>query len=560
MQATLYRHHLFFTDEVRMGVVQRYICPAGILLGSVLYLVRAAALPDSRKSDWYRAGCFRQMDSVLVVSRVNSVADYTDGETSDYSGAVARAIEDRTGDELTMVMFPEGTYRFTNPVTLDQTNNIILCGAGSDKTRCIFNFDGRDRKQCIEIRSARTVGIEDMYIEREDSSDHGENIRIRSDHCWVHGVESNKAVSIHISIASSRNVEVRGCHIHHGWNYGTGGHGYGVELGADAVHCLVENNIFNHLRHSIILSNGPHSNVAGYNYSTDPFTTEEYFGLTDWPCDLCLHGHPDRPSGPHRNLFEGNICAFMHADDAWEDNGPYNTFFRNRATYYGLRIFSLSDSQNVVANEVDDSDGRLADFAWDAFTIQSSGNFIQGNTNLDPEPPVYPDSQGYVSERSLYLDTAHLPPFLGVLDYFPPIGAVDKRNRGGGTIPAKMRWDSGEALTVSEKPYGVENGVWKMPPGGGIRSSPPLTVWINSEHTLAVRLCLQHGTPFSVSIYDIQGRRKRVLIDNRTAGTGLDLFRWDLRSIFTQRITPGIYFVQMSLPGKTYVSPISIVQ
>ena len=416
-------------------------------------------LPEYRKGDWHSAGFFRFLDKNISLDTIINILDLgvilndTDNGNSN-SKLIQRAIVERDTSAVTMIYFPAGTYRVSAPITIENTKNLILRGDGPDKTRLIFNFNGADKKKCIAIINSEIIGIENLYIERADSTDFGDNITIRSKKCWISGVESNKAVSSHITIFASENVEIRGCHIHHAWNYGVGGHGYGVVMGHGTKACLVEDNIFNHLRHSVILSNGPSSNVIGYTFSTDPYTIETYLGISDWPSDLCLHGHPNKSlNGPDRNLFEGNICAFMHADRAWYDNGPYNTYFRNRATYYGLRIQTPSDSQNILGNEVDDSDGSLIDIGWNSFKIKSKHNFIVGNTNLDPTREVYPSPGEYSSDLSLYFNPDSLPEFLKSLEFWPSIGVVDSLHRGGGTIPAKMRWDAKGILTVPHPEY-----------------------------------------------------------------------------------------------------------
>jgi hypothetical protein len=423
-------------------------------------------LPEDRKGDWLHAGYLRFLNDNLTVYRVNNVLDYSaanDGTDKSNYKSINNAINDRDSGRLTLIYFPAGVYRISSPFTIENTGNLILRGEGSEKTKLVFNFNGQNNKTCFMIKLSEIIGIENLYIEREDSSDFGDNISIRSKNCWISGIESSKAVSSHITVYSSENIEIRGCNIHHAWNYGKGGHGYGIVLGNGTKKCLIEDNIFNHLRHSVILSNGPSLNVIGYNYSTDPYTTETYLGISDWPSDLCLHGHPNKQlKGPDRNLFEGNICAFMHADKAWYENGPYNTFFRNRATYYGLRIQRPSDSQNIIANEVDDSEGNLIDMAWNAFKIKSNSNYIIGNTNLDPAQDDYPSPEEYSSDLSLYFHPDSIPGFLKTLEFWPPIGVVDSHHRGGGTIPAKKRWDEKGVLTVLHAEHNV-HGLKTLP-------------------------------------------------------------------------------------------------
>ena len=71
---------------------------------------------------------------------------------------------------------------------------------------------------------------------------------------------------------------------------------------------------------------GANGNVFAYNYSLDPYRSEDPH---DAGSDMLLHGHY-----PFANLFEGNIGESIIVDDTWGPAGPYNTFFRNRADLY----------------------------------------------------------------------------------------------------------------------------------------------------------------------------------------------------------------------------------
>jgi hypothetical protein len=415
-------------------------------------------LPPDRKGDWTKAGFFRVTQEQITIAQVQNVIQLgvldTGTDSNNTNATIINAAIKACQNIYTYIYFPEGVYRITSPLIIENQTKIIIRGDGSQRTKLIFHFNGANNQPCIGIFDSKYCGIENISVQRMDSTDFGDNIALRAQNCWVSGVESATANSTHISVHGSDHIEIRGCYIHHAWNSGTGGHGYGVLIGHKAALCLVEDNIFNHLRHSVIFSNSVNNNVVGYNYSRDPFTTEKYLGISDWPSDMCLHGHPDSlVPGPDRNLFEGNICSYMYADNAWHDNGPYNTYFRNRATGYGLHIYSLSDSQNIIANEVDDSDGSLPDLLWNAFSIESTENYVMGNTNFDLNPPVYPKPYEISNDVSLYCDPEHLPEFLKTGDYWPPIGVVDSIHLGKGINPAKKRWDNGGQLTVNQPPH-----------------------------------------------------------------------------------------------------------
>ena len=413
----------------------------------------AQFLDESRKGDWFNAGYLKFLDEGdLEITKVNNVLDY--GATNDNIDiddnnrlSIMEAIDDRDLDPegLTLIYFPEGEYKISSQLNILGIENIILRGEGRESSKFNFDFDLEDDIKAIMIGSgSEKVGIEDLYLTRVDSVESGSMIGIYySSNCWLKNIESYRPPSTHISIGSSHNIEIRESIFHHAWNYGVGGNGYGISIGQDGSHILAENNIFFHLRHSMILSRNSFDNVFGYNYSTDPYTSESYFGITDWPADMCLHGDADgNGTPPTRNLFEGNIGSLMHADNAWGANGDYNTFFRNRATYYGLIIEQPSHNQNIIGNEVDNIDGTPpATMVMGPFNIMSEGNVVIGNTNFTTNPVTYPQGDDYSGDLSLYFDPNDLPHFLTNLNFFPPIGAVDDSNLGGGTNPAKERYD-----------------------------------------------------------------------------------------------------------------------
>ena len=55
-----------------------------------------------------------------------------------------------------------------------------------------------------------------------------------------------------------------------------------------------------------------------------------------------------------------------------------------------------------------------------------------------------------------------LADFLKILEFWPSIGVVDSDHRGGGTIPAKIRWDEKGVLTVLHPEHSL-HGLKTMP-------------------------------------------------------------------------------------------------
>ncbi len=188
------------------------------------------------------------------------------------------------------------------------------------------------------ILPVEQVGIECLKIHRMDDTapEQSSNINfVYAVNCWVSGIESVNCTFAHIETNQSSNLSISNSYFHHGFNYGGGGRAYGVMLQFTSNECLVENNVFEHLRHSKILQAGAHGNVFAYNYSLDPFWDS---APNNSAGDAVLHGNY-----VYANLFEQNICQNIVIDNSHGPNGPYNTFIRNRAEGFGV-FFSATNS------------------------------------------------------------------------------------------------------------------------------------------------------------------------------------------------------------------------
>lgn len=193
------------------------------------------------------------------------------------------------------------------------------------------------------------VGIQNLAIERLNQPSKGLNLNILLKYAvnaWVKGVEGVKSVGAHVYVEASSNIEISGCYFHHAFDYsGSGTKGYGVVLLKHTGKTLVENNIFRHLRHSMMVKQGANGNVFAYNYSTEPNRSEM---ISNYSGDISMHGHY-----PFANLFEGNVVDNIICDQYWGRSGPNNTLFRNRVNLYGI-IYSPNSSEgsNVIANHI----------------------------------------------------------------------------------------------------------------------------------------------------------------------------------------------------------------
>ena len=169
--------------------------------------------------------------------------------------------------------------------------------------------------------------------------------------------------------------------------------------------CLVQNNIFDNLRHSMILQAGANGNVFAYNYSQNPFWTG-VSGPSNAAGDLVLHGNYT-----YTNLLEGNIVQNIVIDDSHGINGPFNTFFRNRAELFGLFMNNnpASSQQNFIGNEITNN-GLL----YGMYNLEGTDHFEFGNndygTILPPGTSSLAESSLFLTEVPDYLDEAAWPP------------------------------------------------------------------------------------------------------------------------------------------------------
>ena len=257
------------------------------------------------------------------------------------------------------------------------------------------------------------AGVEDLSLARLDrSEDYIIGIQ-NAVNCWVRNIASDTCMRGHVWIDASRFVTVSDSIFHHAYDYGDGGHGYGVVAGKHATDCLVVNNAFRHLRHSMMVKQGANGNVFAYNYSD-----ENVGGL----CDISIHGHYS-----YMNLFEGNDVQFIKYADYWGPTGPLTTSFRNRVVS-DIEVTDHSHRANVVGNTLVEGAVRVDESCEEVFVV---GNRIGGTlTGPDPRMPA-----------SLFLDRR--PPFWGDRPW-PGIGADVDDTDSSPALPAERRLRAGD--------------------------------------------------------------------------------------------------------------------
>lgn len=258
--------------------------------------------------------------------------------------------------------------------------------------------------------------------------------------CEISGIESNKSQGSHCIIGASSHISVSGCYFHDAFMYdGAGTKGYGVTLITHASLCLVQNNIFNHLRHAMMTKQGANGNVFGYNYSINPFRN----GYMEYPQNYCgdisMHGHYS-----YANLFEGNIVQTIYTDQTWGPTGPYNTLFRNRVELYGIIMTSsLTNNQNIVGNEITGT-GSTWPFNHGAYTIVGTGHIQYGNNK---NGVIVPTDTTVLNDISYYLQSE--PLYWNINQSWPNIGIPNVLKSG--TIPAKERFLIGNFTDCSHQ-------------------------------------------------------------------------------------------------------------
>lgn len=311
------------------------------------------------------------------------------------------------------------------------------------------------------------AGIEDLCIERiQPSGTEGySNIKmVACAYCWVKNIESRKAQFRHVDLDRSFRNTIRDCYFNNGMHHGTGGFAYGVVCSNRSTDNLIENNIFYHLRHSMVIKEGAAGNVFGYNYSVDSYQGEDWLAA-----DINAHG-----AHSHMNLFEGNVVCKAYADFT-HGSSSYNTLFRNESRrassavditlalravdlekvqyYYNIvgNVFGKADqdwtaledegtrqiSEKYVYTFGYPSDG--ADTATDPqtkATVIRHGNFDYFNRSVSWDSEI----SGHILPNSLYLTSK--PAWFPEGFSWPPIGpdVINYVTK----IPAEKRYEEHE--------------------------------------------------------------------------------------------------------------------
>ena len=345
-------------DSIRINeAIQSVTAPAEILLSKGVYRTRT---PIKLKSGIVLKGEGMRKTVILSASRNHCIIMRGASENNEtrivagYTpGSRALTVEDASelkGTPLARIYFSDSEedistwQRFYGHV-------IGIEKAASDNEihlkrplRLKFLTDSTPRLS--GIRPIEFAGLEDLTIETERETAGGNCINMdRASNCWVKNCELSHSKFSHISVRRSVNLEFTGNYIHHGWAYEkrNGEYGYGLCLEGATADCLVADNVFESLRHAMIVKLGANGNVFAYNFSTrhNPQRTHHD------SADFCAHG-----GYAYMNLLEGNVLQFAHSSDWGGAAGPLQTFYRNKVLARGIIISYESHYPVIVGNVI----------------------------------------------------------------------------------------------------------------------------------------------------------------------------------------------------------------
>jgi len=283
----------------------------------------------------------------------------------------------------------------TNSETSTDENNNILSYI---KTEFRRNYFINVTPYLIEITPIKHVSISNLTLNNlKETNSQTSNILFQyAAICKVKCIKSNMSNFAHINITSSTKINVTGSYFFDAHHHGGGGQGYGIMIQSTSSENLVLNNIFEHLRHSMITQSGANGNVFAYNYSLKPYWT----GVSlpeDSAGDMVCHGNY-----PYANLFEANIGQNIVVDNSHGINGPLNTYFRNRAENYGIFMNTgAGDKTNFIANEVTNST-----LFKGLYILTGNDNYeLSNNIKGTPQPKEIQDINAF----SLYFNSNKIP-------------------------------------------------------------------------------------------------------------------------------------------------------
>jgi len=372
------------------------------------------------------------------------------------------------------------------------------------KTSTHINLQKRLNIKIRPQKLIKNVGFEKFYIEKKQAGGYTFNFT-NAAYCWIQNIESNHTRKSHVYLAACIGCVVRDSYFHHSFDYGGGGSGYGIECAGHSTDNLIENNIFNHLRHAMMVQLGANGNVFGYNYSINAVqgTGETNLNVGWTPPDISIHGHY-----AFMNLFEGNDVQEIGIGDYWGPAGPGNTFLRNRVAGEGIFYYDHSSYQNLLGNQT----LLIQNEKNTSVNLLEHGNVINSVVKWSD---TIPDRN---LPNTLYLKT--LPSFLDGKNW--PAFGPDIQN--GRKLPAQIRYES---IKTSSQNLDSDNDDIKL----DIRKLP-------YKSGILIGYNLDKENSGNLSVYQIDARL--VCSQNIIEQSGSFVFNPNLTN------SNGIYFVRLS--------------
>lgn len=373
---------------------------------------------------------------------------------------------------------------------------------------------------------AENSGIECLRILRRDNTAPAIKSNVMfgyTANCWVRGVQSDSCTFAHIEARNSSNLTIRNNFLNYAFEYGTGGRAYGVLLHFSTNECLVENNVFEHLRHSMMLQAGANCNVFAYNYSTNPYWESLPSLPSDAAGEISLEGNY-----PYANLFEHNHVRNIVISNSHGPNGPHNVFFRNRAEGFGIFMSeSNSPNQAFIGNEITNSSepyslGNYSIKGADQFTY---ANYVKGS--------ILPDNSGDLPEQSYYY--TNQPSFVNA-DTWVSIGPPNAA--GEGSIPARDRFlNAREGAATCSDNHTVSLPEFAEPGDENVLLFP------NPART-DVTILLESGKLHYLEVYSLDGK----LLLRQTGNGSRDVLN-------VQHLSSGTYLIKIITDQSTLQKP-----
>ena len=201
---------------------------------------------------------------------------------------------------------------------------------------------GVTARQLLPVQNA---GIENLALENPFGQGFTwtQNVRLEvAANIWIDGLVSRWATKQHVFLKDATNITLTNSYIGEIMHNYCGTPGIwspppndcgsppanqsgpgneGVYLEAGSQDSLFVNNHLEHHNNNVVFWNGANGHVFAYNWIGDPGPASQY-----WANGIFFHGF-----WPYENLIEGNDSENnITTDSFWGQNGPNNTFYRNR--------------------------------------------------------------------------------------------------------------------------------------------------------------------------------------------------------------------------------------